>query len=293
MSPLLLHLSYLILFSLKRHKSSLTQHKHEQLRRRGASIAYRCSHHLQNSKNRCTELLAPETVLRPQVWTFLCHARGWFQAQTPTECRGPIRRKLALLLRRWRQRQRQRRQPISASDRERQQGKSRPAAPTGGSSPRGLEHSLEGVPGGGVLGGLTALFSASSSQGGGDSDVDGDVEEANEPELGEARAVGTASEASSSSATAASGGGVLGGASSSSRSAGDRGDRNVAVDAGAGEVGGGSAIAVGPGISWVTLTAVVASQVAFVGLFGWISSSAIRECNRMKVLNIKLYDLHT
>ena len=147
--------------------------------------------------------------------------------------------------------------------------------------------------GGGVLGGLTALFSASSSQGGGDSDVDGDVEEANEPELGEARAVGTASEASSSSATAASGGGVLGGASSSSRSAGDRGDRNVAVDAEAGEVGGGSALAVGPGISWVTLTAVVASQVAFVGLFGWISSSAIRECNRMKVLNIKMYDLHT
>eukprot|EP00752_Nemacystus_decipiens_P001536 g1505.t2 len=145
--------------------------------------------------------------------------------------------------------------------------------------------------GGGVLGGLTALFSASSSSsssrsGGGYSDVEGDVEGGGESHQREATAAGTVSDASSPSTTVAaaaaattttaatSGGGVWGGASSS---AGDGGDRSGAVDAGAGENGREAVAAVGPGVSWATLAAVVASQVAFVGLFGWISSSTIRQ----------------
>lgn len=129
-----------------------------------------------------------------------------------------------------------------------------------------------------MLSSLTALFSASSSsQGDGDDGVISAVEEGKQPGSGDEIAVGAASEASSSSVAAAipaaaaaaatSGGGV-----------GESGDRSVADDTGVGEDGGG-AVVVGPGISWTTLSAVVASQLGLVGLVGWISSSAIRECS--------------
>ncbi|CAN0111505.1 unnamed protein product [Pylaiella littoralis] len=105
---------------------------------------------------------------------------------------------------------------------------------------------------------LGTLFSSSTSapQDGEDYSVDGDDEfdvekDAAERKLGEATAVGSAAASLASDRSA----GVSGSAAVESRSG-----------------GAGS-----KGIPWAALAAVVASQLAIFGFFGWIASSGIRE----------------
>ncbi|CAM9568887.1 unnamed protein product [Ectocarpus sp. 6 AP-2014] len=116
----------------------------------------------------------------------------------------------------------------------------------------------------GLLGGVGALFCSPRADGddSGDSDEQQAIEEALERKLQEAIAVGAAAEEA--------GGGVLGGAGASGR---DGGGGVVDMTAS----GRGGAVDVPPGISWVALVAVAATQLAFVGLFVLVASAAMRE----------------
>ncbi|CAM9203915.1 unnamed protein product [Ectocarpus sp. 13 AM-2016] len=116
----------------------------------------------------------------------------------------------------------------------------------------------------GVLGGVGALFYSPRTDGdsSGDSDEEQAIEEAFERKLQEAIAVGAAAEEAE--------GGVLGGAGASGRD-----DGGGVVDMTA--AGRGGAVDVPPDISWVALAAVAATQLAFVGLFVWVASAAMRE----------------
>lgn len=123
--------------------------------------------------------------------------------------------------------------------------------------------------GGGLPG---ALFSASSSapppppsshEDGGEGDSAA-VDDAIEAQLREAIAVGAAAEAAEIAGASA-----LAGSPSSTSEGGGGGAVDVAAEDGADIAS--------PGISWATLSGVVASQLAFVGLFAWIASSTIRE----------------
>lgn len=91
------------------------------------------------------------------------------------------------------------------------------------------------------------------------------MDDAMEAQLGEAIAVGAAAEAAENAGSAA----AQAGSPSSISESGGGGAVDLAAEDGAD--------AVGPGISWATVSGVVASQLAFVGLFAWIASSTIRE----------------
>lgn len=113
-------------------------------------------------------------------------------------------------------------------------------------------------------GGVGALFYSPRTDGddSGDSDEEQVIEEAFERKLQEAIAVGAAAEEAE--------GGVLGGAGASGR---DGGGGVVDMTA----AGRGGAVNVPPDVSWVALAAVAATQLAFVGLFVWVASAAMRE----------------
>lgn len=90
---------------------------------------------------------------------------------------------------------------------------------------------------------------------------DSDEEQAIERKLQEVISVGAAAEEAE--------GGVLGGAGASGRDGGGVVDMATA--------GRGGAVDVPPGISWAAVAAVMVSQLAFVGLFCWVASAAMRE----------------
>ncbi|CAM9548817.1 unnamed protein product, partial [Ectocarpus sp. 8 AP-2014] len=117
----------------------------------------------------------------------------------------------------------------------------------------------------GLLGGVGALFCSPRADGddSGDSDDEQGIEEAFERKLQEAIAVGAAAEEAE--------GGVLGGAGASGRDGGGGGVVDMTA------AGRGGAVDVPPGISWAALVAVAATQLAFVGLFVWVASAAMRE----------------
>ncbi|CAM9418933.1 unnamed protein product [Ectocarpus fasciculatus] len=115
-------------------------------------------------------------------------------------------------------------------------------------------------------GGAGALFSSprtdsDDSYDSDDSDEEKAIEEAVERKLQEAIAVGAAA--------AEAEGSVLGSAGASGRDGGGVVDMTAA--------GRGGAVDVPAGISWTALVAVVATQLAFVGLFVWVASAAMRE----------------
>lgn len=127
----------------------------------------------------------------------------------------------------------------------------------------------------GLLGALFSSSSSSSTQDGEDDDVESDVEEAtSERRLREAIADGSAAAASTSAV------GLLG---SSAVGGGDG-----AIDAAAGDGG----VVSNEGISWATLSAVVASQLAIFGFFGWLASSPIRESIMEKKNTPSLFSIY-
>ncbi|CAN0016265.1 unnamed protein product [Scytosiphon promiscuus] len=123
---------------------------------------------------------------------------------------------------------------------------------------------------GGVLGGLGALFSSPPQvQGGEGSRDEGDAasedpvkqQQQQQQQQREAAAVSLAADEAER--------GTFGGGDGAVSGAGP-------VDVVNGGEGAGGVIA-GAGIGWGTLVAVVVSQLAFVGFFGWVASSGIRE----------------